>query len=294
MRTKTNIDELLKEIGVKYVDTIAERRGSLVVNVRRGRERLVLKLHVDGEGEVASRKVELLAHEGKFLSDIPHLTNDLYVDRGRVKANNWLLMRVIDGVELNQTMKNIRDTSDRSGNTDNQLFAHLLSVSAFYDDLYKAGYLHGDVQPAHIYLEHNKVTVIDWGLARKIDEPNSLYKGGFIYFVAPEVAEQMLEKSINITYSPCAEVYGIGATMFLLYTGHLALYFGAPKSELKDVPIEQKLGCVIRNRINEFSYLGVRSNDSIEDFLRKSLSTNPKDRFSNPSEMHDALVSLKP
>lgn len=286
------VKTLLKKIGVSPVDVIAERRGSLLLRVVKEGRNLVLKLHVDDDSEVAHRKVDLLVHEANILSRIPELTNQLYVAHGQIDDSNWLLIRAIEGDELNVTTKQLREIASGSKEAQLSLMANLGKLTGFYDRLYRGGYLHGDVQPAHCYLESGEVTVIDWGLSRKANEPNPLYKGGFVYFVAPEIAEQMVQKKEHIQYTSQAEVYGIGATMFLLYTGSLAIDFGAPKHELKEIPIGAKLKRATENRILSFSSLGLPVAPELERFLGKCLTTDLKERFSDPSELHSALIKI--
>ena len=292
MQLNEETQELLDEIGLEYIETIADRRDTLVLKVSRGDERTVLKLHSDGEREESKSKARLLAREAEILLQIPHLTNHLYVGHGGSDGKRWLLIRDIDGQEVHQAAEHIRGGITDRDEKDARLITLLLKVSGFYDALYKGGYLHGDVQPAHTYLEQDEITVIDWGLARKTDESNPLYKGGFIYFVAPEIATRMRSSESPIDYTPCAEVYALGATLFMFYAGSLALDFGIPKAQLQATPMEQKLQRVMENRIFSFEEVGADPYSALETLLRKSLSTDPKERFENPSELHQHLVGL--
>lgn len=293
MQLNEETQNLLREIGLEYIETVADRRDTLVLRVSRGDERMILKLHSDGESEESKSKARLLAREAEILSQIPHLTNRLYVGNGENGGKRWLLIRDIDGQEVHLVAKHIRESIADRNERILRLLTFLLKVSSFYDALYKSGYLHSDVQPAHTYLEQGEITVIDWGLAKKVDESNPLYKGGFIYYVAPEIAIQMRSGESPIDYTPQAEVYALGATLFMFYTGSLGLDFGVPKAQLKNTPMEQKLQRVVENRILSFEEVGADPHPALEALLRKSLSTNPKERFETPSELHQHLLGLR-
>lgn len=293
MQINEETQKLLGEIGLEYLETILDRRGTLALRVSQAGKPVVLKLQSEDGSEDARHKAKLLVREAEILSQIPDLTNQLYVSHGESKGKCWLLLREVDGQEVYQAAKYIRESTTNRDERGSRLLALLLKVSSFYDTLYKGGYLHGDVQPAHTYLEHNEITVIDWGLARKVDGPNPLYKGGFIYFVAPEIATQMQAGDSSIDYTSRAEVYALGATLFMLYTGSLALDFGIPKAQLQETPMKQKLERVVENRIFLFEEVGADSHTALEVLLRKSLSTNPEERFETPSELYQHLVGLK-
>ncbi len=292
MQLNEGTQKLLDEIGLEYIETILDRRGTLALRVSQDGKHAVLKLQSEDGSEDARHKAKLLVREGETLSQIPHLTNHLYVGHGESKGKHWLLLREVDGQEVHQIAKHIRESITDQNERGSRLMELLLKVSNFYDVLYKSGYLHGDVQPAHTYLEQGEITVVDWGLARKADESNPLYKGGFIYFVAPEIATRMRSSESPIDYTPRAEVYALGATLFMFYTGSLALDFGIPKAQLRETPMEQKLQRVMENRIFSFEEVGADSHSALEALLRKSLSTNPEERFENPSELHQHLVEL--
>ena len=56
MQLNEETQELLDEIGLEYIETIADRRDTLVLKVSRGDERSVLKLQSDGERVVSKSK----------------------------------------------------------------------------------------------------------------------------------------------------------------------------------------------------------------------------------------------
>jgi len=292
MQPSTETQTLLEALGLLYLETILDRRGTLAIKVARDGKHAILKLQSEDGSEEASHKARLLEQEASVLSQIPRLTGRLYLDHGKLDGRNWLLIRSIDGSEMHQAAKQIRANLTGADARITSLTRLLRKVSGFYDALYAGGYLHGDVQPAHTYLEGDEVVVIDWGLSRKIHVPNPLYKGGFLYYVAPEIAERMRPRDSSISYTPYAEVYALGATLFLFYTGCLALDFGIPKTELQGIPMDEKLQRVVENRIFSFAEIGADPHPALEVLLRKSLSTTPEERFETPCQLHQNLLEL--
>jgi serine/threonine protein kinase len=293
MELNEGTQTLLNEIGLAYIETIADRRDTLVLRVSRGGKKMILKLHSEGGSKESESKAKLLMREANILEAIPQLTNNLFVDRGTSNGRQWLLIREIDGREIYQAAKHARESIVGQKDQIAFLMGLVKKVSGFYDTLYAGGYLHGDVQPAHTYLERDWITVIDWGLARKINEPNPLYKGGLVYYVAPEIARQMAAGDAGIDYGSRSEVYAIGSTLFMIYTGSLAVDFGMPKADLRNAPMDQKLQRAIGNHIFSFKETGAHPHSDLEAILRKSLSTNPEDRFADPSLLHERLMALE-
>jgi len=293
MQLKVELHELLNKLGLKYTGTIADRRGTIVLRVTRDGAPLILKLHSDSEDEDSRRKEKLLIRESEILTQIPQLTNRLYVEHGTNNKTHWLLIREIDGQLVHLVAKKARETISDQKELTSYLIELLLKVSAFYSTLYCGGYLHGDVQPAHTYLEHGQITIIDWGLSSKLSKPDPMYNGGFIYYVAPEIALQMQLKDAIIKYTPQAEVYALGAVLFMIYTGSLALNFDVAMADIQNVSMENKLRKVIENSIFTFRELKAEPYPSLEECLRRCLSTKPMDRFESPSVLYSHLLELK-
>lgn len=291
-KLKNNVLALTSKLNLEVTDVIADRRSTLALRVQGQDKQMVLKLvNSDDEDGSQLRKKNMLQNEAKVLSQIPELTNHLYVDYGDdSEYGTWLLLRSVDGGEAYAATKEIRNQKPQNNKP---LIDIVLEVSRFYNELFQNGYLHGDVQPAHTYLEDGKATIIDWGLSKKVGEDNPLYKGGFVYFVAPEVATHMISGDEDIIeYNAKTEVYSLGATLYMLYAGHLPVDFGASGKGLRKKSLDEKLEKVCENQILSFSDVGAAPFPGLEELLLKSLSGNPNNRFSDPAEFHSHLVQL--
>lgn len=290
-----NCTQLCDALNLTTGEVVADRRGSLVLKATLNRKPVVLKTHsLEGTPE-SIYKARLLVNEGETLSQIGHLTNNLYVAHGEHNGKHWLLTRDLSGGEIACIARKIRESDNSFTERFEQLMELLIKVSAFYKTLYAGGYMHGDIQPRHIYLENESsrtnVTVIDWGLATQVSRQNLLYKGGFVYFVAPEIAVSMMEGG-RVNYTAAAEVYALGATLFSLFTGYVAVNFGVLEKVLQSLSLSDKLTAVTKNRIRSFSEVSVSQYAPLEAVLQTSLATNPQHRFKDPIDFHDHLSAL--
>lgn len=286
--------ELLIRLRLTEAKIIADRRGTLAISAKRKDYEFILKLHSVNDDLEAIEKSNLLQVEANMLKTIPQdLTKKLYEESGKYKDLNWLLLRQVGGIEVMNLARDVTKNGTSKDDKKNFLLDLLVTTAKFYSNLFSGGYLHGDVQPSHIFLENGEATVIDWGLSREVNKPNPLYRGGFVYFCSPEVARQMIVNKTNVTYGVEEEVYSLGSTLFMIYTDNLAIKFGVPVSELKDMPITLKLEKVIKNKINTFQELKINEYPELEEILIKSLSSSPSERYKNPSDLYSALVALK-
>lgn len=109
-------------------------------------------------------------------------------------------------------------------------------------DLHRTGWVHGDVQPAHLILDATGATLIDLGLARggyvppRWDFP---YRGCLVHYEAPEIARSVLAHG---TARPTREsdVYALGASLLISATGwrHVAYPDDAPREEQRRAVVE--------------------------------------------------------
>ncbi|WP_327384899.1 protein kinase [Streptomyces sp. NBC_01207] len=108
-----------------------------------------------------------------------------------------------------------------------------LSCAAALSDLHRAGWIHGDVQPAHLIMGESGTTLIDLALARGRTVPDALdfaYRGCLVHYEAPEISRSVLEFG---TAEPTREsdVYALGASLMISATGwrHVAYPDDAPR-----------------------------------------------------------------
>lgn len=259
----TTPDGLAQALDLRLIKTVADRRGSWLLQVARGDEIMALK-GSDPHGADTYDRDLLIAHEGEVLKGLGDLADGLFVDQGHLDAyGNWVLMRWIDGATASTATARIR-TLDPEPRAE-AMQALFVAIMEKYSAIHASGTLHGDVQPSHIMLpeESNNILILDWGLARRAGHDDPSYKGGFVHYAAPEIARQMLAEDEAIPYDMAAEVYSLGALMFFCLTGETAVDYGP--GPLPSIPLRSKLAAVADGRIRSF----VRPCTGIEEHLQQ-------------------------
>ncbi len=66
-------------------------------------------------------------------------------------------------------------------------------------EIHRAGFIHGDLQPAHFIISDCGINVIDWALSHRPDNLEFPYKGALYHFVAPETAKQMYDNTKRVS-----------------------------------------------------------------------------------------------
>lgn len=156
---------------------------------------------------------------------------DLYHDQGRPP---FYTMKFISGRTLQDALE-LFHAAPAAGRWSSLEFHKLLSIFAQVCEAiayaHSRGVIHRDLKPANVALgEFNAVMVIDWGLARRLDEAEiptdeGLVEGrldqtragdvlGTPAYMAPEQAEGAVER-----IGPATDVYGLGAMLYAILTG---------------------------------------------------------------------------
>lgn len=116
-----------------------------------------------------------------------------------------------------------------------------LASAAALADLHRAGWVHGDVQPAHLIMRESGATLIDLALAQGGKVPDRYdfpYRGCLVHYEAPEISRRMLEFG---TAAPtrAADVYALGASFMISATGWRHVEYP------DDAPREVQRQCIV-------------------------------------------------
>lgn len=200
--------------GYRIVAAIGEGGGGSVYRAfRDGSDRPVaIKIIRDVAGEAglqrARRELEML--ESLHLPCVPRIL-DYGVHQGRL----YIAEDFVDGQRLDDHAAGLpaADTKAR--------VRLLVAVAHAVQSLHERGVIHRDLKPANILVTPTgDVVIVDFGLAFNADAPIATLSQtdapiGTPAFMAPEQARGERDKISTRT-----DVYGLGATAFLLLTGH--------------------------------------------------------------------------
>ncbi|MEQ8221772.1 MAG: SUMF1/EgtB/PvdO family nonheme iron enzyme [Candidatus Eremiobacterota bacterium] len=216
-------------------------------------------------GEEQQYAVDRFKQEAKILARLRHknlpVVKDYFVQHGRY----YLIMDYVDGYDL----ETILNKEGSPGLGEEKVTAWAIEILDVLEYLHNQSppIIYRDLKPANIMVrkEDSSVMLIDFGIARVLhpDNQSTQTKIGTPHYSAPEQFKGKPEIR--------SDLYSLAATMHHLLTGTLS-------TPCKFEPIR-----VINPSISV----------TIEEFLIKALQDHPDRRYSNASEMREALFRRK-
>jgi serine/threonine protein kinase len=189
------------------------------------------------------------------------------------QGEEFLVMELIDGMGLNFLIET------RSPHLEGNRVKLLLQVVDALEHVHQHGFLHRDVCPRNIMVtQENLVKLIDFGLSVPY-RPEFCRPGnrtGTPNYLAPEIIKR-------ITTDHRVDLFALGVTAYELFTG--------------EVPWEKALSMqTLQSHLNspgrdprDYAH---DLDDSIAEFLIKSIEREPRDRFQSTAEFREALKEL--
>lgn len=202
---------------------ITDRRGSRVYRLRFSTGDLALKLASRNTDEQGVREAEHLARrEAAVLSCLHGFAPGYLIDSGDLDGGgSWLALRWLDGITPHRLFTPARHGDDSPVRRGSILHT-AIDITDRLAALHALGWLHADLQPAHILLGPTTVDLVDFALARGPYQfhPDVTYRGGMVHFTAPETAAHILATpdDQSIAIDERAEVYALAAVLHLAWT----------------------------------------------------------------------------
>jgi eukaryotic-like serine/threonine-protein kinase len=254
----------------------------LARDARVGRDVAVKVLHPERELEPEERARFLREAQVQGQLEHPSIVPVYDIDR-RLDGTTFFTMRRVLGRTLSEILDDLRKGVPAAKNryTQRELLTAFSTVCLTIDYAHTRGVVHRDLKPANIMLgDFGEVYVLDWGLARLVDEKGEStdapqerisMPGAFLgtpMYMAPE---QMADPDVG----PVADVYSLGLILYEILTlercrdpNALFAPVNAKASErapYRDVPPELEVVCV------------------------RATEIEPKDRYPTPRAMQEAI-----
>jgi len=186
---------------------------------------IALKVFVRLDPELLARvRVEVRAVQALATPYLVH-TYSLF-DRGSIA---WFEMEWVDGVNLQQELDRLAAAGERLPLA--RAYEIALGVSRCVWHAHRHGVLHRDIKPANVLLPASgrpAAKVSDFGIARLAEVAGSTPRGAIIgtpRFASPEALAGDL-------VGPQHDVYGLGATLYALFTAGLAPHELSPGASI--------------------------------------------------------------
>lgn len=274
------LPKLVESVGAQptCVQQITDRRGAAVWRVdTHGSGSFALKYVTQGEAGPHD-PVILVRREGAVLKEVGSLAGEIFVDAGEIDGTPFLVTRWLEGaVSSDKLAKQLLQEGTEPDIARLILLAERMTESVAR--VHAAGWVHGDVQPAHFLVDpQTTVQLVDWALARRENRSDGHSHGGcLVHYAAPEVAASMLRGDAETGYNQSAEVYGLCATLFFLFTGSVAVDYGSEPEEMGPRRLRHRLERIASGK--HFRGPGSRwDNTAVVRAIQAGLQPEPGDR----------------
>ncbi|MED5369913.1 MAG: protein kinase [Myxococcota bacterium] len=152
-----------------------------------------------------------------------------------------------------------------------------LKLSEALDYAHRSGIVHRDLKPENVMLrEDGQVKLMDFGIARFLDESTVTMTGALIGSPAYMSPEQALERSIDSR----SDLFSLGSLLFHLVTGRLPFPGSNPSIILRNI---------IEGRRSEVLEVQPSVSPAVADVIERLMQSDPDSRFESASAVAQAL-----
>ena len=208
--------------GVTYLATHMALGGSVCIKEFFPQELCQRAADGSAMATISERSAETIAKfKTKFLDEARKLfyikhpnivgVSDLFEEN----STAYYVMEYIDGESLKSRI-------DRCGAlSESDARRYVGQVAAALRDIHRNGMLHLDIKPANIMLraKDDTAVVIDFGLAKHYDPKTGEQTTTYVAAHSPGYAPLEQSTSGIETFSPAADIYSLGATLYAMVTG---------------------------------------------------------------------------
>ncbi len=227
-----------------------------------------VKVHSDMGRMLFDKFKEKLIKEAKILSDVhhPHIVNVLEV----FEENNtaYIVMEYISG-------SNLKSILDKDGVLpEAMVLRYIHQVGEALQFVHEKSILHLDIKPSNILVDQNgKARLIDFGVSKRYDIKQQETSTTTLTLSKGFASIEQYDSEGIQNFSPCPDIYSLGATMYNLLTGK--------------IPTESILRAT--RPLPSPRALNPSISSKTDAAIMKAMAVVPADRFQSVSEMLAAL-----
>ena len=178
-------------------------------------------IQVDGGQEVALKQSTNPHHDQRFeaearlLSSLQHPRVVRIVDHFSAPSGQYLVMNLVRGIDLGALLKQ----RGQPGLPVEQAIEYVRQTCEALQYVHDQQIVHRDIKPQNLILSEEGIVVVDFGIARLLDDAEALGTVGIgtPRFKAPEVFA-------GGRVSPRTDVFGVAATLWTLIAGRTPVY----------------------------------------------------------------------
>lgn len=227
-----------------------------------------VKAHSETGRALFNKFKEKLIKEAKILSEVhhPYIVNVLEVFEENGTA--YIAMEHISGCSLKYMM-------DKEGKLpEDKVLRYVRQIGEALQFVHEKSILHLDIKPSNILIDPNgKARLIDFGVSKRYDIEQQETSTTMLTLSKGFASIEQYDNEGTLNFSPCPDIYSLGATMYNLLTGK--------------IPTESILRAT--RPLLKPADLTLDITQKTEDAIIKAMQIIPTDRFQTVSEMLDAL-----
>ncbi|MCP4804835.1 MAG: protein kinase [Proteobacteria bacterium] len=260
--------EVLAKVGEGGMATVY-----LAKHVTLGREVAIKVLHPHLSASTRNRL--RFAREARAIEHLDHENIlEIYDYSGTDVQDCYIVTEFVRGRTLHQLLR-------ERGLLPSEVAAMIgLKLSSALSYAHKAGIIHRDLKPENVMLaDDGTVKLMDFGIARFLDETTVTMTGALVGSPAYMSPEQALERAVEAR----SDLFSLGALVFHLVTGRMPFSGSNPSIVLRNI---------IEARRPEVLELQPAASARLADVLERLLQTNPEARFENAMQVRDAFADV--
>lgn len=234
----------------------------------RDEQSFAVKVHSETGRTLFEKFKEKLIKEAKILSDVhhPHIVNVLEVFEENDTA--YIAMEYIPGSSLKYLLEQNGQLSE------NIVLIYTHQIAQALQFVHEKNILHLDIKPSNILIDKDdNARLIDFGVSKRYDLAQQETSTTMLTLSKGFASIEQYDDEGTQNFSPCPDIYSLGATMYNLLTGK--------------IPTESILRAT--KPLQKPSEINHSISTRTEAAIVKSMEINPADRFQSVNEFIAAL-----
>lgn len=227
-----------------------------------------VKVHSETGKTLFHKFKEKLIKEAKILSDVhhPHIVNVLEVFEEHNTA--YIAMEYISGCSLKYMMEKEGVLPEK------KVLKYIHQIGEALEFVHEKSILHLDIKPSNILIDSTgNARLIDFGVSKRYDIEQQETSTTLLTLSKGFASIEQYDDEGILNFSPCPDIYSLGATMYNLLTGK--------------IPTESILRAT-RPLLAPSEY-NQNITSKTEEAILKAMQIIPEDRFQTIKEMMDVL-----